>query len=221
MIKFSAPTVGLMGRGKILTNNLESIPMHKVGFDDFDFKEEKGYVYAVVRAISSRVNANYDAWPVDEIRTAYQTFNGRPIYVEHNNTDPDRARGVILGSILRETKLDNGMIDSSVYCLMEVDAKNFPKLAQAIMDGRIGGVSMGADVEGTTCSACHKYATKPSEYCEHIPALKGRNVIIYKNSKRVEAFVYESCHSPNFFELSFVFRPADESAKILAKKMVE
>lgn len=217
MIKFGAPTVTLMGRGT-LAGNTQDIELHNVSFEDFNFKPEPGYVYAVSRAISSRVNANYDAWPVDQIKKSYKTFVGRPIYVEHNNSDPDRARGVILDAVYRESKLASGITDASVYCLMEVDAQSFPKLANAIMEGQLNAVSMGADVEGTQCSACGKYASKPAEYCTHIPRLKGRNVTVYKQGKRIESLVYESCIKPNFFELSFVFEPADESAWLLQKK---
>ena len=220
MIKFGAPTVTLMGNHYPNSLVRQPIPLHEVGFKDFNFKEASGYVYTVVRAISSRVNANYDGWPADEIKTSYKSFVGRPVYVEHNNSDPKRARGVILDAIYKESKLDSGLVDASVYCLMEVDANSFPKLANAIMDRKINGVSMGADVEGTTCSACHKYASKPSEYCMHIPALKGRKVVVYKNSKRVESTVWENCHKPNFFELSYVFDPADESAYILDRKRI-
>jgi len=219
MIKFDAPTVSLMGRSS-LTANSEPIALHAVTFDDFDFKMASGYLYVVSRAISSRVNANYDGWPVDEIKQSYKTFVGRPIYVEHNNSDPDRARGVILDAVYKETKLASGITDASVYCLMEVDAQTFPKLAKAIMEGNLNAVSMGADVEGTACSACGKYASKPAEYCTHIPALKGRTVTVYKQGKRIESLVYESCVKPNFFELSFVFEPADESAWLLQKRMV-
>jgi hypothetical protein len=217
MIKFGAPSITLQGR-ESLANVGQPIELHKVTFDDFNFKPEKNFVYAVSRAISSRVNANYDGWPVDQIKKSYKTFVGRPIYVEHNNSDPDRARGVILDAVYRESKLASGATDASVYCLMEVDAENFPKLANAIMEGSLNAVSMGADVEGTQCSACGKYASKPAEYCTHIPRLKGRTVTVYKQGKRIESLVYESCIKPNFFELSFVFEPADESAWLVQKK---
>jgi hypothetical protein len=218
MIKFGAPTVSLMGRSMEAGKD-QPIDLHPVTFDDFKpFTPEKGFLYTASRAISSRVNANYDGWPVDQIKKSYKTFIGRPIYVEHNNSDPDRARGVILDAVYRETKLASGIIDASVYCLMEVDAETFPRLANAIMEGSLNAVSMGADVDGTQCSACGKYASKPSEFCTHIPRLKGRNVTVYKAGKRVESLVYESCINPNFFELSFVFEPADESAWLLQKK---
>jgi len=218
MIKFGAPTVALMGRNMLAANS-ENIELHDIKLSDFNFTPEPDYLYTVSRAISSRVNANYDGWPVDQIKKSYKTFIGRPIYVEHNNSDPDRARGVILDAVYKETKLASGITDASVYCLMEVDAKSFPKLASAIMDGDLNAVSMGADVEGTQCSACGKYASKPAEYCTHIPRLKGRTVTVYKQGKRIESLVYESCIKPNFFELSFVFEPADESAWLLDKKL--
>lgn len=86
------------------------------------------------------------------------------------------------------------------------------------MSGKLNAVSMGADVEGTQCSACGKYASKPTEYCVHIPRLKGRTVTVYKQGRRVESLVYESCINPNYFELSYVFDPADESAWITRKR---
>lgn len=217
MKKFGAPSIALMGR-ETVANNSQAIELHNVTFDDFNFTPEKGYVYAISRAISSRVNANYDGWPVDQIKKSYKTFIGRPIYVEHNNSETERSRGVILDAVYRETKLASGIIDAGVYCLEEVDAVTFPKLANAIMNGQLNAVSMGADVEGTQCSACGKYASKPAEYCAHIPRLKGRTVTVYKQGKRIESLVYESCIKPNFFELSFVFEPADESSYIMQKK---
>jgi len=221
MIKFGAPSVTLMGRSSTMGSSTETIQLPSITFEDFKpVKMASGYLYVVSRAISSRVNANYDGWPVDQIKQSYKTFVGKPIFVEHNNSDPDRARGVILDAIYREHKLASGITDASVYCLMEVDAKTFPKLGKAIMNGQLNAVSMGADVEGTICSACGKYASKPKEYCTHIPGLKGRTVTVYKQGKRIESMVYESCVKPKFFELSFVFEPADESAWLLQKRMI-
>lgn len=206
----------------LLTNftpapKVDSVKIHKVSLKDFRFVPEPGYVYTVSRAISSRVNANYDGWPVHELRTAYKTFIGKPCFVEHKNSNWEEAKGVILDAIYKETKLGSGIIDGSVYCLQEIDAKTFPKLADAIMDGRLNAVSMGADVDGTICSGCGKYASKPAEFCEHIPGLKGQRVSIYKEGTRKEALIWENCVKPRFFELSYVFDPADESAWLLDK----
>jgi len=216
MIKFGAPLLKRRG----LVKTAEDVSIHPITLNDFDYKERPGYLYAVSRAISSRVNANYDGWPVHELKKAYKTFVGRPVFVEHNNEDPKRARGVVLDSIYRETKLASGHTDASVYCLMEIDAHTFPKLGSAIMTGVIPGVSMGADVGFTVCSACGNKAKTERDYCDHLPNMKGIRLDIYKNGTRKEALVWENCHKPNFFELSCVFDPADESDWFLDKKLV-
>jgi hypothetical protein len=61
---------------------------------DFDFIPEPGMLYVTARAISSRVNANYDGWPAEELRKGYRTFIGRPVFVDHNNHNPENSRGV-------------------------------------------------------------------------------------------------------------------------------
>jgi len=211
--KYGAPSLNYL----VAPTTKESVSIHPVTLKDFRFTPERGFVYTVSRAISSRVNANYDGWPVHELRTAYKSFIGKPCFVEHNNSEWKSAKGVILDAIYKETKLGSGIIDGSVYCLQEVDAEAFPKLANAIMDGRLNAVSMGADVEGTICSGCGKFAAKPAEFCEHIPALKGQRVSIIKDGSRKEALIWENCVKPSFFELSYVFDPADESAWLLDK----
>lgn len=215
MLKFGSPTLI-----RPSTRFAESVQIHPITLKDYSFEERPGYLYAVSRAISSRVNANYDGWPVHELKNAYKTFIGRPVFVEHNNSDPSQAKGVVLDSIYRESKLASGVTDASVYCLMEIDAKTFPKLAQAVMNGKIKGVSMGADVGSTTCSVCGNNAKTERDYCQHLPNMKGMRLDTYKNGSRKEALVWENCHKPNFFELSCVFDPADESAWFLDKKLV-
>ena len=77
MIKFGAPTVSLMGRS-MASDKDQAIDLHPVTFEDFKpFTPEKGFLYTASRAISSRVNANYDGWPVDQIKKSYKTFIGR------------------------------------------------------------------------------------------------------------------------------------------------
>src|SRR3954464_7528922 len=86
---------------------------------DFKFNPEPGFLYVTTRAISSRVNANYDGWPPEELRNAYRTFIGRPVYVDHNNWDLKRSRGVIIDSKLYESKLAAGQDETWVQLLIE------------------------------------------------------------------------------------------------------
>lgn len=190
--------------------------MRTAKLSDFDFTPEPGFLYVSTRAISSRVNANWDGWPPAELRKAYGSFVGRPVFVDHNNWDTERSRGVVLDSRIHESKLASGHEDVWVELLIEVDAKQFPKLASAILSGDIDAVSMGADVEYTVCSICKNAARDVLEYCGHIPGLKGKMVesVDKTAGNKFRKLCYEDCYGVNFFEISFVFDPADESALI-------
>lgn len=227
-----------------------------------DFRTDDGFLYARIRAISSRVNKNNDGWPsielaggqdvfdrhlansktaaftasVDkEAKYGFSTFLGKPIFVDHNNSDPSRARGVIVDAKLHvEDPAKTASLDSYyssadvdplhkpptwVELMLEVDAKSFPKFAQAIIDGGkdsnkgIDGFSMGANVERTECNICKNSATSPDEFCNHIRN-KGAlyDYIDPETGIKTAKRSYENCFGNQFFEISGVFDPADETA---------
>src|SRR6476646_3684193 len=132
-----------------------------------DNQEEEGYLYVRTRAISSRVNKNNDGWPSEELANGYKTFIGRPVFVDHNNSDPNRTRGVIIDSKLHvedektsaldpyyATAPDNHKPPTWIEILIEVDAKTYPKLAKKIQSGEIDATSMGANIDRSMCSVC-------------------------------------------------------------------
>jgi len=228
-----------------------------------DYRTEDGYLYARIRAISSRVNKNHDGWPSVELaggkdtfdkhakqhqagftvqasaedseRYGFSTFLGKPVFVDHNNSNPDRARGVIVDAKLHvedhHTSAHDPYYSSSsvdpehlpptwVELLLEVDAKSFPKLAKAIVAGSkdptkgIDGFSMGCDVERSVCNICKNSATAPDEYCKHVK-LKGAEFdAIDNHGRKTSKKSYENCYGIKFFEISAVFDPADETALI-------
>lgn len=230
-------------------------------FADFaDFRTSDGYLYARIRAISSRVNKNHDGWPSIELAGSeelfkrhassvdiggftvessegneygFATFVGKPIFVDHHNSDPERARGVIVDAKLHVEDFrtaaeldpyyasapDNHTPPTWVELLLEVDAKTFPKLAKAIIEGSkdskkgIDGFSMGCDVEKSVCAICKNAATSPDEYCKHVK-LKGAEFdwVNPKTGRKESKKSYEDCHGIKFFEISAVFDPADETA---------
>ena len=152
----------------------------------------------------------------------YKTFIGRPIFIDHNNSDPRRARGVVVDSILHiepsgkryssndywSSAPNNHKPETHIELLLEVDGKSFPKLAKAIKDGKVNAVSMGANVTHTICNICQKKAKTVDDYCSHIKK-KGIN---YTRADGTKTSAYEDCYNPNFFEISFVFDPADTTA---------
>ena len=184
-------------------------------FNLASFTPEPGMIYTRVRAISARVNRNFDGFESSELKRAYRSFEGRPVFVNHENADPTRTRGIVVASAYREDGDDR-----YIELLIEVDAQAFPKLAQEIADGNIDSVSMGCEVESTICSYCGNEADDLGEFCEHILNHKGQTLSRLADNGIVEdALVYEICRGVNFFEISFVFDPADETA--LAQNVID
>lgn len=227
--------------------------------DFHQYRTDDGYLYARIRAISSRVNKNHDGWPsielaggqdvfdrhrssVDSLTVAadssrpygFSTFLGKPIFVDHHNSDPDRARGAIVDAKLHvddhKTAASDPYYSSAevdpehlpgtwVELLLEVDAKNFPKFAKAIVEGSrnprkgIDGWSMGCDVEKSVCSICKHAASSPEDYCDHIK-MKGAyfDHVDPRSGHKTSKKAYENCYGVGFFEISGVFDPADETA---------
>lgn len=183
----------------------------------FSYETRPGYLYVRSRAISSRCNDNWDEFPAEEIAKAYGSFVGKPVFVNHKNDNHRRARGVIIDAALHEDKNPDGTPDTWAEVLMEIDAKQFPKLAKAILAGHIDRTSMGCDVERSICSACGNVATTPAEYCAHIPGLKGKRLFRHTASgQRVGELVRETCYGLSFFENSVLVEPpADPTAHFL------
>lgn len=182
---------------------------------DEGFRLKPGYLYTVVRAISARVNQNFDGWPSDELKKSYKTFIGKPVFVNHENHDPTKARGVVVAARYAE----NGM-DKYIEVVQEIDAGRFPKLAHEIKTGGLDSVSMGAEAGFTICSYCHNKATDLHDMCDHVKYHKGKTMRRFdrKTGSKEDILVFESCHKISFFELSYVFEPADETA--VASKVV-
>ena len=238
-------------------------------FSSFDhipqdtYRTNDGYIYVKVRAISSRVNKNFDGWPVNELAGmdendfkqvvsgldkdglskeatlpdrltftkdsanlkskgdyGFRTFVGRPVFIDHNNSDPQRTRGVVVDAMLHIEPVykiasdsywgsapENHKPETWIELLLEVDGKTFPKLAKALVQGHVNAVSMGCNVEYTLCSICNHKAATVDEYCDHVRK-KGTTF----KTGRVDKISYEDCYNVNFFEISAVFDPADVTA---------
>lgn len=218
-----------------------------------DYRTGDGYIYARIRAISSRVNQNHDGWPSIELAGSpeifdahrhssdgftiesangnkeygFATFVGKPIFVDHNNSDPKRARGVIRDSKFRVLDQKTAASDkywksadvdrehipaSEIELLLEVDANSFPKLAEHIVKGNIDGFSMGCDVDYSKCSHCGHEASTPEDYCSHITMKGAEHDFKTADGQRISKKSYENCYGIKFFEISAVFNPADETA---------
>jgi predicted ABC-type ATPase len=137
----------------------------------FDYARRDGYLYITNRAISSRVNDNHDSFSHEALKgtpdgsQGYLTFIGRPVFINHANSNHRRLRGVNVAAALHEDNNPDGSRDTWVELLKEIDPVRYPKFAQALLLGHIDRTSMGVDVDYSQCSKCGNVAHNEAEYC--------------------------------------------------------
>ena len=143
----------------------------KLDFDIVDEmkKRDGNLLWVRARAIDADVpNENGDYFSWEEITKerevqsdrnkkkmpAYKTFEGVPIYTNHENTDIQKAKGKVVFSELAEE-------EKCVYCTFYVDVDAYPDIAKMIQLGTITDVSMGCFPPGTPVMTSEGY--KPIE----------------------------------------------------------
>jgi hypothetical protein len=147
-----------------------------------------------------------DGW-VSEPETLhhhYQTFERYGgIYKHHVNKDPTKSLGWI-------TKALYNSYMHRVELLLKFVNKRDPEIAQRIADGDFPAVSMGCHVRWDVCTICGHRAPTRAQYCEHTRQMLRR---VLPDGRKVSVLN----PSPKFFDISFVFRPADPTGWMLKK----
>lgn len=123
-------------------------------------------------------------------------------YRHHVNKDPAKSVGKVMKSFWNPTM-------HRVELLIDLDNNKAPDLAERIKNGEFPPVSMGTRVKYDVCSICGNRAPTRAQYCDHLK-FHMRDVI---DGKKVSALN----PSPKFFDISWVFRPADPTAFMLKK----
>ena len=147
-------------------------------------------------------NDNGDFFSHDELIKNYKTFIGKSVFVDHDNDNVEKARGIILDAVYNP----NGKF---VELLKAVDKKAFPELARGVEMGYITDTSMGCRCGYSICSICGNSSVSEDDFCDHI--------LYYKGSTYNGLPVFEDNRDIEFFEDSFVTTGADKDAKILEK----
>lgn len=143
-----------------------------------------------VKAIEADApNDNGDYFSREEIVKSYRTFEGVPVFTNHENNKVENAKGKVV-------KAEWDDREGAVYCTMFIDRKANPHLCRAIEEGYVTDVSMGTQVDFSTCSVCEKKAFTADDYCDHVKTMKGRNV----EGKKV----FEKNYGLKFIEISVV-----------------
>lgn len=139
----------------------------------------------------------------DTLPQHYKTFEkyGHN-YRHHVNKDPKKAVGRVMKAFWNPSM-------HRVELLIDLEDAKAPDLAERIASGDFPPVSMGTRVKYDVCTICGNRAPTRKQYCNHLK-FQMRDVI---NGKKVAALN----PSPRFFDISWVFRPADATAFMLKK----
>lgn len=155
-----------------------------------EIKKHPEALWLRVKAIEAdNENDNGDYFSREEILKAYKTFEGVPVFTNHENSKVENAKGKV---VLAEWNDEEG----SVYCTLFVDREANPALCRAIEEGYVTDVSMGTQVDYSVCSICGQKATVAEDYCSHVKTMKGRKI----DGKKV----YEENYGLKFIEISVV-----------------
>lgn len=147
-----------------------------------------------------------DGW-VSEPETLghhYQSFQEHGgIYRHHVNKDPSKSLGTVPHAFL------NPRMKRVELLLRYVNARDI-EIPTRIGDKDFPAVSMGCHVRWDVCTICGHRAPTRAQYCRH--ALTQMRMILPDGRK-----VCVLNPSPRFFDISFVFRPADPTGWTMLK----
>ena len=185
--------------------------------DAYDISSDiKDYVVVPVPVIiTSTPNKNGVAFPRKSLTAfsethgcpGFQTWRGKPTYLEHDNHDPKKAKGIILDSVMNPLRNYPGFF--KVVQLLSFDRTKDPILYDRITNSKLNSYSMGSYVDMYGCSRCGaKYSTSgKTAACSHIDADK---VNFYKDNDG--NLVFKTLHGIEGFEVSAVEIPAFRAA---------
>lgn len=193
-------------------------------------KPKHGMRYVLVLGLSSSEyygpNRNGDAFaegeiigpaglqlikPDETLPHHHKSFEqGADIFAHHVNKDPDKGYGK------PERSFYNYHMHR-VELLLAIDLKkaNGQFFVDRIDRGESPGVSMGCKIPYDVCSICGNKAPTRKEYCEHVNNKNPQFGMNQLTPEGLRCFVWNP--SPNFFDMSFVWRPADPIGFMMKK----
>ena len=177
-------------------------------------ERQPGHAYVLVNGIGAYEywgpNKNSDAFPEYGLKFGgdeygHKTFMNGHNFVHHQNKDPKTAVGNVKFAEYNERM-------HRVEIVLESDLKKLadadPAIYEKVSCGEPVDVSMGAKCDFDVCTSCGNKAATRAEYCE---CLKKHGGEILGNGNRVCAYTPH----PRFFDISYVTRGADRTAKSL------
>lgn len=167
----------------------------------------KEHFYVLVIALGAGeywgANRNGDYFPEAELVKTYKTFESGHVFRLHENDDPSKAIGKVLKAFWNDKM-------KRVELVLAVDREKGKDILERLSRGEAVDVSMGCKVEYDICSICGNKAKSRAEYCEHLRYHMNQ---VLPDGRQV----YAINPDPVFFDISFVRKGADPTAKVLEK----
>ena len=141
----------------------------------------------------------------------HQSFErGAHIFAHHVNKDPRKGYGKPVKSFYN-WKMHR------VEIVLEIDLEkaNGQFFIDRIDKGESPGVSMGCRIPYDVCAICGNHAPTRAQYCEHVNNKDPRFGMNQLTPEGLRCFVWNP--SPDFFDISFVWRPADPIGFMMKK----
>lgn len=143
--------------------------------------------------------------PGEELTEHYASFEKNPAHTfkHHANRDPSKASGVVKKAFWNPRM-------HRVELLVSVDNDKDSEWVKRASDGEFVPVSMGCRIKRDVCARCGNEAPTRADYCDHVKF--AMNVV---DGNGFKDYVHNP--SPDFFDISRVFRPADRTGYTLKK----
>jgi len=141
----------------------------------------------------------------DQVLTKhYQSYKKAHVFRHHVNSDPAKAIGRV-----KEAFWNPYM--RRVEILEDFEHSKAPDLLEKIAAGEYPSKSLGCRIKYDVCTLCGNRAKTRQDYCDHLKYEMGR--IDSHTGKQAAALN----PSPDFFDSSWVIRPADRTGYMLKK----
>jgi hypothetical protein len=174
-----------------------------------NLKVDSKYLYVLINALGAgefySANRKGDYFFDADLKKYHKTFeDGGKCFRHHDNKHAERSYGDILFSYYNPQM-------HRVELVVAIDRSKTKDLVSDIEQGIFPATSMGVRVDYEQCSICGNKNKRIDDRCEHLRS--AMNKILSDGRK-----VYAENYGPlKFFDISFVFIPADATSSVMAK----
>jgi len=160
-----------------------------------------------------KVNGQWAVAPGETLPEHHSSFERRAhVYRHHINKDPAKSMGGV-----RKSFYNHKM--HRVELFLRVSHEAGRDIVDRIDGGEFPAVSMGCRIKYDVCNHCGNRAPTRAQYCEHVNGTNpkyGMNRLMPDGERH---FVWNP--SPDLFDISFVFKPADKIGFMMKKVAYE